>query len=63
MVPNRFSPWRLFRIDLRPENVDCLVLWTKNPGRLRTLDSVLLLTVNCGKNAIVLHLFVVTISQ
>jgi hypothetical protein len=32
LVPDRFRPGRLYRIDLRPEAVDCLVLWTKNPA-------------------------------
>ena len=34
LVPSRFNPGKLFRIDLRPESVDCLVLWTKNPAPL-----------------------------
>jgi hypothetical protein len=34
LAPDRFRPKRLYRIDLRPESVDCLVFWTKNPGPL-----------------------------
>jgi hypothetical protein len=32
LVPHRFDPRRLWRIDLSAGNVDCLVLWTKNPA-------------------------------
>jgi hypothetical protein len=31
LVPDRFRPGRLYRIDLTPDQVDCLVFWTKNP--------------------------------
>jgi hypothetical protein len=34
LAPDRFRPKRLYKIDLRPESVDCLVFWTKNPGPL-----------------------------
>ena len=32
LVPDRFNSRRLYKIDLRPESVDCLVFWTKNPS-------------------------------
>ncbi len=38
-VRNPMNPHRVSRIDLRPEVVDCIVFWTKNPeAMLRGLD-------------------------
>jgi hypothetical protein len=43
-VPNPYDPNRLGRVELTPENVDCIVFWTKNPAamfdRFRQLDSM-----------------------
>lgn len=40
-VRNPFNRHQISRIDLSPENVDCIVFWTKNPepmlGRLNEL--------------------------
>lgn len=30
-VPNPRNPHRLARVDITPENLDCIVFWTKNP--------------------------------
>jgi hypothetical protein len=32
MVPNPRVPNRVGRVELTPDNVDCIVFWTKNPG-------------------------------
>ena len=31
MIPNPRIPKRLGRVELSPDNVDCIVFWTKNP--------------------------------
>ncbi len=44
LIPNPRNPKRLGRIDLSPENVDCIAFWTKNPAamldKLGDLDSM-----------------------
>lgn len=44
LIPNPRNPNRLGRVALSPENVDCIVFWTKNPanmlGRLSELDAM-----------------------
>ena len=37
LIPNPRNPNRLSRVELSPENVDCIVFWTKNP--IPMLDS------------------------
>lgn len=32
LVPNPWNPNQVSRITLSPENVDCIIFWTKNPG-------------------------------
>jgi len=32
MIPNPRVPNRLGRVELSPDTVDCIVLWTKNPA-------------------------------
>lgn len=43
-VQNPFNPAQVRQVSLRPQDVDCLVFWTKNPapmlGRLDTLDGL-----------------------
>ena len=34
LVRNPRNPRQVSRIDLSPENVDCIVFWTKNPAPL-----------------------------
>ena len=41
MVPNPRTPSRLGRVELSPDNVDCIVFWTKNPApMLDKLDRI-----------------------
>ena len=35
MIPNPRVPDRLARVELSPDNVDCIVFWTKNPVPIR----------------------------
>ena len=32
LVPNPFNPRSVSRVSLRPDAVDCIVFWTKNPA-------------------------------
>lgn len=34
MVPNPFNPTQVSRVSLKPEDVDVIVFWTRNPGPL-----------------------------
>lgn len=40
-VPNPRNPKSLRRVDLTPENVDCIVFWTKNPAPMEDKVSIL----------------------
>ncbi len=39
LIPNPRNPNRLGRIDLSPENMDCIAFWTKNPYQSEPAES------------------------
>ena len=41
LIPNPYNANRISRVDLSPENVDCIVFWTKNPHlMIKSLDYI-----------------------